>query len=108
VHQHRWALNGRTIGALPDVGTIIPSRGAPFVVLGPYDKKQENMTGGPRMPRKRRYTEMIGCCVSKAEYEVLKTEMKRQRLTVADYLRQTAIRPLLETPKESDNGPQAA
>ena len=45
--------------------------------------------------RRRTYTEMIGCNVPKAQYEMLKAEMKKRRMTVSQYLRATAIDPLM-------------
>ena len=47
------------------------------------------------MPRRRTMTEMIGCHISRADYEVLKAELKLRRLTVADYLRDAAVKPLV-------------
>jgi hypothetical protein len=54
------------------------------------------------MPRKRVLTENIGCHISKSEYEVLKSEMQRRRLTVAEYLRAVAIRPLLTVTHDAE------
>jgi hypothetical protein len=47
------------------------------------------------MPRRRTYTEMIGYTLPKSEYELLKAEMKRRKLSVSEFLRRTAVAPLL-------------
>jgi hypothetical protein len=47
------------------------------------------------MARKRLLTEMIGCTLPKSEYEMIKAEMKKRKLTVSEYLRQTSVAPLI-------------
>ena len=48
------------------------------------------------MPRKRRKTETLGMMATVAEYAVVKEYVTRNRLTITEYLRQAAIRPLME------------
>jgi hypothetical protein len=60
------------------------------------------------MPRRRRYTEHLGLQVSKLEIETVKSHAKAQRMTVSEYLRESAVKPLLDTPKADDDGPKAA
>jgi hypothetical protein len=47
------------------------------------------------MARKRVLTENIGCFLSKQDADTVKAYAKAQRMTVSDYLRQAAVRPLL-------------
>lgn len=47
------------------------------------------------MPRPRRYTEMVGCDLSKPHAEAFKAEIKRRKMTVSQYLRDTAVMPLI-------------
>jgi hypothetical protein len=61
------------------------------------------------MPRRRRYTEHLGLQVTKSEIETVKQHAKAHRMTVSEYLRASAVRPLLEPQKDvPDDGPQAA
>jgi hypothetical protein len=47
------------------------------------------------MARRRTYTEMIGTVLTKADYLIFKEEMRRRRMTTAEFLRQRAVMPLL-------------
>jgi hypothetical protein len=38
----------------------------------------------------------IGCFVSKPEYRAMKKELKRRKLSMSAYLRQVAVRPLVD------------
>jgi hypothetical protein len=56
-------------------------------------------------PRRRRhYTEMVGCGISLQEYEVLRAEMARRKLSVAEYLRRVAIAPLMSEVAQQAEG----
>jgi hypothetical protein len=46
--------------------------------------------------RPRILTELVGCMVSQKDYEMLKREAERRGITVSRYLRESAIRPLLD------------
>ena len=61
------------------------------------------------MARRRTYTEMIGTTLPKSQYELLKAEMKKRKLSVSEYLRQTSVAPLLaELARRDEVGQDAA
>ena len=50
----------------------------------------------PQDHRRRTLTENIGCYLSKPEAEALRSYVTAQRITISDYLRAVAIRPLMQ------------
>jgi hypothetical protein len=61
------------------------------------------------MPRKRLLTEHLGCMVSVQEIETVRQHAKAQHVSISDYLRSAAVRPLLKPPKDTpDDGPNKA
>ena len=59
------------------------------------------------MSRPRRYTEHLGLLVSVQEDRIVKQHVRSRKMTVADYLRQVAVQPLVDALQaEKTDGPQ--
>jgi hypothetical protein len=52
--------------------------------------------------RKRRYTESFGCLLTVEEREVMRAYLRERRLTPTEYLRETAVKPIVELAKQAE------
>jgi DNA topoisomerase VI subunit B len=50
--------------------------------------------------RPRLKTEMAGTLLTKVEYEILQAECRRRKISVSEYLRETAVAPLVAAQAE--------
>jgi hypothetical protein len=58
--------------------------------------------------RKRRYTETFGCLLTVTEREIMRAYLRERRLTATQYLRESAIQPVVEMVKQAEVRQDAA
>jgi hypothetical protein len=56
------------------------------------------------MPRPRQRTECIGLMATKAEAQLIKAYARGRRISVSEYLRESAIRPLMDAAAPNAEG----
>jgi hypothetical protein len=52
--------------------------------------------------RKRRFTETFGCLITVQEREIMQAYLRARKLTPTEYLRETAVRPVVEMAKQAE------
>jgi hypothetical protein len=52
--------------------------------------------------RKRRFTETFGCLITLQEREIMQAYLRERKLTPTQYLRETAVRPVVELAKQAE------